>query len=100
MTDSTLAWEINKDHPDCTLLAAIDECATYEIDVVEVWRTPTGFAVARATGCSCWDGDYDYEEYPTLDAALAHLTDPNDKWQYNPSIAGAVELSAMARAAL
>lgn len=96
--DSQLAYYVFDDHPDWTLLAALDESESYEVDVVEVWRTADGFAVLRATGCSCWGGEYDSTEYPTLDEALADLTDPNDKYQYNPSLKGAEELRAAALA--
>jgi hypothetical protein len=95
---STLAYEVFDDHPDWSLVAALDESESYEVDVVEVWRTADGFAVLRATGCSCWGGEYASTEYPTLDAALADLTDPNDKYQYNPSLKGAEELRAAALA--
>ena len=55
-----------------TLLGEIDDSESYEIDITAIYRRPDGvFILAIAEGCSCWDGDYDIEEFVDLDAIEA-----------------------------
>lgn len=84
-----------------TFLAGLDESAAYEIDVTEIWRKDDGtFALLTASGCSCWDGDYDEESYATLDDLAAALVDERtDQRTYNPAPPNVAGLVAAARAA-
>jgi hypothetical protein len=88
------AWTGNKLPEGYTLIAAIDESASYEVDITEVYRTPTGFAIVTASGCSCWDGDYDEKAYATLDEVIAALGPATEDvgYRYNPSGVGAADL--------
>jgi hypothetical protein len=87
---------------DWALLADIDESQPYEIDVTEIYQDAAGnFVLVTASGCSCWDGDYDeetYTTYPELVAALNLLTAPER--YYNPSPSGAADLLAQVQAKL
>lgn len=89
-------YAFDRDHPDWTLLASIDESEPYEVDITEVWQTPTGYAIVTASGCSCWEGDYDVDERPTLDDVIAALTG-EDQRRWNPSVRGAQELIGQLR---
>lgn len=88
---------------DWRLLAEVDESRSYEVDVTEVYVRPDGkFILATATGCSCWSGEYDVEEFDTLDALAASILPegPETERRYNPSFIGAKALMETARAAL
>lgn len=78
-------------------LAFIDEGAAYEVDQAGIYRDPTTkkLVLLTATGCSCWEGDYDEEQYDSL----AELEDAlvNRKRTYNPTLAGVTELVTEAR---
>lgn len=68
-----------------TFLTGVDESEAYEVDYTEIWTTNDGYALVTASGCSCWDGDYNMTTYSTLDALEADLK--NTERDYgNPSI--------------
>lgn len=95
---SHLSYYVEKDHPDWTCLADLDESAAYEVDVTEIWRGDGQVWLVTATGCSCWDGDYRAEPFPdltALDRSLYH-----DERKFTASPAGALALVLTARAAL
>jgi hypothetical protein len=96
-TDTSL-YQMKEKHPSWRCLAALDQSESYETDVTEVWLdTLTGkFHVATASGCSCWDGEFDSTEYDTMEE-LAHSLMTEDQPNYNPSVVGAVRLIEMAR---
>lgn len=77
-----------------TKIAEVDESEGYEIDQTRIYLTPTGFALATASGCSCWGGEWEVEEFETLEALYQSM-----KWDdraYNPSWKGAEDLKAQA----
>lgn len=85
-----------------TILASIDESEPYEVDEAIIGLDQDGrFVLLTASGCSCWDGDYDEEVFDSLDALEKALIqgdeDGNDKYHYNPSLNGARALVAEAR---
>jgi len=97
VNESVLSYYVPK---DWRLLAALDESEPYEVDVTEIYQRPDGkLILATASGCSCWDGDYDTDEFDTLDALwLSAKFADNRRW--NPSWRGSEELVREARVAL
>ena len=82
------------------LLACIDESESYEVDVSEIYlNTKTKkFILVTASGCSCWDGEYEDEEYSSLNDIKKYLLSRDDRgYSYNPSVRGAIELVEMAK---
>ena len=88
-----------------TELASLDESEDYEVDYSFVGLDSDGkFVLLTASGCSCWDGDYEETPFDSLDALEASLiegdADGNDIHRYNPSLSGAKEMIARARETL
>lgn len=86
------------------IIARVDESEPYEIDEAVIGIDTNGkFILLTASGCSCWDGDYDEAEYSSLDDIERDLIrgdeNGNDAYRYNPSLAGARALIAEARRA-
>lgn len=75
---------------DWRVIAEVDESQDYEIDQTRVYQTPDGYAVAVASGCSCWDGDWEADEFKTLDEAFASLQ--YDDRAFNPTMRGIDDL--------
>lgn len=74
-------------------IADIDESEPYEVDVSEIWRKPDGtFVLVTASGCSCWEGDYETQEFESLDDLENMVLYREGQWIYNPSPAGAKAL--------
>ena len=83
---------------DWTLVADIDESEPYEVDVTEIYEHEGRFILVTASGCSCWDGDYETQEFDSLEAIANVLLDSvRDSYTYNPSISGMKELMAQAQ---
>lgn len=82
------------------LLAEDDRSESYDVDITAIYRDGDKFLLATASGCSCWDGDYDVETFDSLDALAESISITGDDRRYNPSPATAVDLVATARAAL
>lgn len=84
-----------------TFLSGIDESASYEVDMTEIWRNAEGkFGLATASGCSCrWSGEHDVETFDTLDDLAASLLGTEREYG-NPSAATSKALVDAARAAL
>ena len=63
-------------------VAKSDIAGSYEVDEEWVGITPQGnIAWAYASGCSCWGGDYDEENKPTVkELTLNHDHTPED-WE-------------------
>jgi hypothetical protein len=90
---SYLEWTLPK---DWTLIAALDESQSYEVDVTEIWKSPDNkFQLVTATGCSCWGGEYEAEPFDTLESLGESMI--KDDRQYNPSFAGAKMLLSQAQ---
>jgi hypothetical protein len=84
-----------------TSLGHLDESADYEVDQTEIFWTEDGrFVLATASGCSCWDGEWNAETFDTLDALAKSISPVGDARQYNPSASGGASLVAEARAKL
>ena len=88
-----------------TELAFLDESESYEVDYTFIGLDAAGkFVLLTASGCSCWDGDYDEATFDTLDALASSLIDGdedgNDKYRYNPSLVGAKQAVEDARKSL
>lgn len=73
-------------------LALLDESASYEVDMTEVHYDPETeeLVLLTATGCSCWDGDYNEERFKNLESLKQSLL--KEDRQYNPSFKGAEQL--------
>jgi hypothetical protein len=73
-------------------LASLDESADYEVDITEICYDPINneFVLRTASGCSCWDGDYDEERFATLDEIYKSMK--ADDRTYNPSLSGADQI--------
>lgn len=50
-----------------TFVSGVDESESYEVDITEIWDDGEKWHLLTATGCSCWAGEYDEEEYDSLD---------------------------------
>jgi hypothetical protein len=74
-------------------LASIDESADYEIDISVVGYDviQRKFVLLTASGCSCWDGDYEEECFDTFDAVKNSLR-TDTRRRFTPSLRGAEEL--------
>mgnify|MGYP001582717464 CR=1 FL=1 len=83
---------LRNDEKDLIELALIDESADYEVDMTEVHYDPETeeLVLLTATGCSCWDGDYNEERFKDLDSLKQSLLQEDRK--YNPSFKGAEQL--------
>ena len=84
---------------DWKLIACIDESESYEVDISEIYlNTKTNkFILVTASGCSCWDGEYEEEEYSSLKKMAKYLLSRDDRgYAYNPSVKGAEDLIKMA----
>jgi hypothetical protein len=81
-------------------LAMVDEADAYEVDEAYIYYHPASgkFFLQTATGCSCWDGEYETEEYDSLLALETALIDGDRT--YNPSLNGAKTLLAESKQAL
>lgn len=79
-------------------LAFISEADDYEIDQAGIYFDPATkrYALLTASGCSCWDGEFDEEQFDTLDDLEASLADEDRT--YNPTLKGAQQLVLDARA--
>lgn len=82
------------------ILSSVDEADPYEVDEAHIGvDAATGkFVLLTASGCSCWDGEYDEEVYDSLDALERALV--TDDRRYNPTLMGARQLVAEARSLL
>ena len=84
---------------DWTLLAEA-ESDTYNVDVIRIYSGDGKIILATAMGCSCWDGEWDVEDFDTLDALAASIAVTGDDRRYQPSPISAADLIPQARAAL
>lgn len=81
-----------------TFVSGVDESEAYKVDITEIWHDGEKWRLLTATGCSCWSGEYDEEEYESLDALAAALGVESDvDRRYNPSLEGAKTIIAEAR---
>lgn len=85
---------------DWTLLAEDDRSESYDIDITAIYQAGDKFMLATASGCSCWSGEYDIEEFDSLDALALSIGPVGEDRRYNPSPATAVDIVAVARQAL
>lgn len=78
-------------------LAFVDESYPYEVDEAGIYlNEQTGqFYLITASGCSCWDGEYDEEVFDSLDQLELSLI--NEDSRYRPSLGGSKLLIAEAR---
>lgn len=81
-----------------TLLASSDLADSYEVDEFRIYQTldEKVFIFASASGCSCWDGDWQVEFYFSLDDMPKHVLE-REGYEFNPSIAGIEEMVRMAK---
>lgn len=78
-------------------LAFLDKSECYETDYTGVYfdEETAQYALLTASGCSCWEGEYDEEQYDSLDALQAALFE--GQRTYNPSLEGVKTLMTEAR---
>lgn len=76
------------------LIASIDESEQYEVDQTAIYKNGKEFVLATATGCSCWDGDWEVSKFRSLDRLFKSIgaTGDGTGHQYNPTFAGAEAL--------
>lgn len=95
-----MEWDDRK--KEVEVLAEIDESAAYEVDMNAVVFDPKtkDYALLSASGCSCWDGDYDESShYATLDELENALVTGKEGTGYHPTLAGVEQLMREAREA-
>jgi hypothetical protein len=64
---------------DRILVAEKDSSADYDVDIEEVWITRKSEFVWRyASGCSCWGGEYDEDNLPTVKEFVVKC---DEEWQ-------------------
>lgn len=80
-------------------LAFVDEADSYEVDEVGIYTDGGKFYILSASGCSCWDGDYDEEIFDDFESLKTFLLN-EDMQRYNPSLNGAKALIAEAESNL
>ena len=76
-------------------LAFLDEADSYEVDESGIYTDGVKFYLLTASGCSCWDGDYDEAVFEDFDSLKTFLIN-EDLPRYNPSLRGGQELIAEA----
>lgn len=88
----TYILDYDRKRNDLIELASIDESTDYEVDCTEIHYDPKTLELVLliASGCSCWDGDYDEERFKTLTELKMSLL--KDDREYNPSFSGAEKL--------
>lgn len=71
-----------------TVLSSIDESEPYVVDQTAIgWDSNINkFVVLAASGCSCWEGKYEEEQFTTLKELHESLI--HNERQYNPSLKG------------
>src|SRR5690349_17681966 len=80
------------------LIAIVDESEAFDVDIVELWKKGDTYFLLTASGCSCWEGEFETRQYKSLDDLQADLRGPNsDSYMYNPSLAGLQQLIEQAR---
>lgn len=74
--------EYHKPKSDAVWVAKSDIAGSYEVDEEWIGISPQGNIVwAYASGCSCWNGDYDEDTKPTIkEFTLKHEHLP-EKWE-------------------
>ena len=83
------------------LLGAIEEAELYDVDANEIFLKPDGkFLLRSASGCSCWDGDWDEITFDSLAELETALLEDACNSNYRPTLKGAEQLIAEARATL
>lgn len=77
-------------------LAFINESADYEVDQTSICVDEEGaFYLLTASGCSCWSGEYEEEQFDSFEALEYALL--NGDRTYNPSLSGVQTLLEEAR---
>lgn len=71
-------------------LAFIDDSDSYDIDENGIYTDGVKYYWLSASGCSCWDGDYDEEVFDSFEDLKSHLL--NSDSRYRPTILGAQAL--------
>ncbi len=81
------------------LIAEIDESQPCEVDQTLIFfdKNREVFLLVTASGCSCWDGECEIEEYNSLDDIALQLSGRDQRgFVYNPSPKGVKTLLAEA----
>ncbi len=87
---SDYGYGTDKFPEDWKVIAEVDQGEAYEVDQARIYLTPKGVALATASGCSCWDGDWQVDEFDTLHELLAHSL--IGEYPFATSWSGAIEL--------
>ena len=66
-------------------LASYDESASYEVDMGGIYWNPSTkkYCFITASGCSCWDGQYEENQYDKLSELL--VAEQVEQTAYAPS---------------
>lgn len=79
-------------------LAVVDESEDYEVDRAAIYVHEDGrFMWRTATGCSCWDGEWDETFFGGFDLLVLHILGDNGD-RRNPSLDGAATMIDAAEA--
>lgn len=91
---------IFKDFPNAKRIAFIDESADYEVDQTAILVDGDTFILALASGCSCWDGDWQLFRFDTVEELLEDIgpQGEGDDYSYNPSFEGVKDLAQQVEA--
>ena len=77
-------------------IASVDESEPYEVDRTEIYfdNADGTFVYASASGCSCWEGEYDYTKYNSLWELEEALGTEEDERRWHPTLEGVKTLKA------
>ncbi len=62
------------------MLADVDWSEPYEVDQSRIYATPGGYALATATGCSCWEGDWSVELFDGIADLFTSIREDERTW--------------------
>jgi hypothetical protein len=79
--------DYNRRVGELTCLAFIDESEPYEVDMNGIYTDGDKFYIISASGCSCWDGEYEESAYDSFEE-LKDALNTDDVSSYNPSLKG------------
>lgn len=85
-----MSTNTNVEQDGWKLIAGSYEGGPYEIDDIEIYQTPDGYFLRTASGCSCWDGEYDEYTFPNLEQVAVWMFGVDSQW--HPSYKRSLEL--------
>jgi hypothetical protein len=95
-------WGTSNAPEDWELLGEIDESEPYEVDQTAIFRVGKTFRLATASGCSCWDGEWEVSTFRSLDRLFdaIGINGKGNDHIYQPTLKGAETLREQVLASL